>query len=160
MHKNTVHLIIRFSDNLFSVGNVIDKHNQIVSMHGFVWFGKLGQVISQTRMDILKSQITSSTPTYVFLVKGNRQQSTFYKANLLGISKELPRKDMKFIPDYYKEFNLLKYITTWIMISETISIEPSIMSKFKAVNSVFPILETLARSSSGYFLIHESKNIF
>jgi hypothetical protein len=34
------------------------------------------------------------------------------------------------------------------------------MDTLKVVNSVFPISETLQRSSSGYFLVHESKSIF
>ena len=152
--------MIRFSDNLFSVGDVTDKHNQVVSLYGFVWFGKIGQSISQARIDILRSQIANSRPTHVYLVKGNRQKSTFYQSNLLGITKTLSVKDRRFIPSYYKKFDLLKYMSTWIKLSEITAIESSTMSKFKTVNSVFPILETLVRSSSGYFLVHEAKNLY
>jgi hypothetical protein len=160
MADKIFHLAVRFLDNLFSVGNVVEKHNEVVSKLGYVWFGKLGQTISQNRIDMLNAQIAKSIPTYAYLVKGNRKKSTFYRAKLLGISKELNKDEKKFIPPYYSEAKLQKYITTWMRISEIEPIEASTISRLKAMNSVFQLEETLVRSSSGYFLVYESKNLY
>jgi hypothetical protein len=48
----------------------------------------------------------------------------------------------------------------WMKIGQIETIQVKEMDKLKAINSVFPIAETLLRSSSGYFLVHESKSIF
>ena len=160
MTDKTFHLVVRFSDNLFSVGDVVEKHNHVVAKVGYVWFGKIGQTISQNRIDLLNAQIAKSIPTYAYLVKGNRKKSTFYRANLLGISKDLTKEEKKFVPAYYAEAKLLKYMATWMKISNIEPIEISTISNLKTINSVYPLEESLVRSSSGYFFVHESKNLF
>ncbi len=159
MNEKTFHLAIRFSDNLFSIGDVVVKHNEVFYQKGYVWFGKMGQTISQTRMDLLNRQIAQSIPTFVYLVKGNRKKSTFYRADLIAITKELPIGEEVAIPSYYQNNNLLQYMKTWVRISEIVAIEISVISHLQAIGSVFPLQETLIRSSSGYFLVREAKNI-
>jgi len=160
MDDKTLHLVVRFSDNLFSVGDVVEKHNEVVSKYGYVWFGKFGSTISDTRITMLHNQIAKKTTTFIYLVKGNRKKSTFYRANLLEVTKQLPKSEEKHFPKYYIENKLQKHIQTWFKITEIEPIEDSAMSKLKAIGSVFGIQETLVRSSSGYFLVHEAKDIF
>lgn len=155
MPSNPFHLVVRFSDAMFEVGDVVERHNQIAAKRGAVWFGKLGQTISQNRVDLLNNQIKENTPTYLYLVKGNRRKSSAYSADLLAVSKEKP-KDKALIPDYYAEKDLLPYMKAWMKIGEIKAIEMADMKSLKAINSVFPISETLVRSSSGYFLVKKS----
>ena len=160
MEDKAFHLVIRFSDNLFDVGNVVAKHNDIVSKYGYVWFGKMGSAFSESRIEMLKKQIDKGIPTYVYLVKGNRKKSTAYQAKLIDIATELNKTEAKKTPSYYHKKELVQYMKVWIKIGEINSIEMSDMSRLKTINSVFPIQETLVRSSSGYFLVHESTSIF
>jgi hypothetical protein len=53
MEDKVLHLVVRFSDNLFSVGEVTEKHNEVVLKFGYVWFGKFGSTISEKRIEIL-----------------------------------------------------------------------------------------------------------
>ena len=53
MDSRPFHLVVRFSDTMFAAGDVVDLHNAIVKKRGSVWFGKLGQTLSQNRMDLL-----------------------------------------------------------------------------------------------------------
>jgi hypothetical protein len=160
MDDKSFHLAVRFSDNLFSVGEVTEKHNEVVSKFGYVWFGKFGNTISESRIEMLNQQITKGIPTYIYLVKGNRKKSTFYQADLLGIARQLPNGEEKCFPEYYAQHDLVKFIKTWFKISQISPIESSALSKLKAVGSIYPIQETLVRSSSGYFLVHEAKNLY
>ena len=157
--SNPFHLVVRFSDTMFGVGDVVAVHNEIASKHGSVWFGKLGSSVSQTRVNMLNKQIEQSTPTFLYLVKGNRKKSTAYRADLLAISRDFP-KEKKQIPAYYEEKDLLEFMKVWMKIGKIEPIELSDMRSLKAINSIYPIAETLVRSSSGYFLVHESKSIF
>jgi hypothetical protein len=154
-----LHLVVRFSDTMFGMEDVVSIHNQVVAKQGYVWFGKLGQAISQMRVDWLNKQVGKKIPTYLYLVKGNRRKSTAYRTDLLAISRESP-EGKGFYPAYYAEKELLKHMKTWMKIGQIESIEMSEMNGLKAISSIFPISETLARSSSGYFLVHESKSIF
>jgi hypothetical protein len=153
------HLVVRFSDSMFGVGDVVGRHNDLVNQHGSVWFGKLGQTISQGRIDMLNLQVEKGIPTWLYLVKGNRRKSTAYRAELLSISRETP-KNTNLIPAYYAEKDLLQFMKVWMQISQIEAIDMSEMNKLKALNSVFPISETLVRSSSGYFLVRESNLIY
>ena len=153
------HLVVRFSDTLFEVGDVVALHNEVVENHGSVWFGKLGQTLSQSRVDILSKQMEQGIPTFLYLVKGNRRKSTAYRASLLQLGKETP-KETRLIPRYYTEKDLIQYMKAWMKIRLIEPINMSDMSALKAINSVYPISETLVRSSSGYFLVQESKSIF
>jgi hypothetical protein len=144
---------------MFGVGDVVSKHNEIVASHGAVWFGKLGQTLSQNRIEMLNHQIEKKIPTFLYLVKGNRRKSTAYRASLLLVSREIP-ENKALIPAYYAEKDLIQYMKAWMKIGQIESIELSEMDKLKAINSVFPIAETLALSSSGYFLVHESRSIY
>jgi hypothetical protein len=144
---------------MFGVGDVVSKHNEVVALHGAVWFGKLGQTLSQGRIDMLNQQVEKEIPTFLYLVKGNRRKSTAYRAPLLFVSKEIP-KEKALIPAYYAEKDLIQYMKAWMKIGPIEPIEMDRMNGLKALNSVFPISETLVLSSSGYFLVRESKSIY
>jgi len=61
MESKTFHLVVRFSDNLFGVGDVIAKH-------GAVWFGKLGSPFSFSRIELLNKQIEASVPPFLLIL--------------------------------------------------------------------------------------------
>ena len=153
------HLVVRFSDSMFGVGDVVAQHNSVVATNGAVWFGKLGQTLSQGRIDLLNQQVAKKIPTFLYLVKGNRRKSTAYRAPLILVTRDQP-KETALIPAYYAEKDLIQYMKAWMKTGQIEPIEMSEMDKLKAINSVFPIAETLVRSSSGYFLVHESNFIF
>ena len=160
MESSPLHLVIRFSDTMFSVGDVVSFHNEVVDRHGVVWFGKLGGTLALSRVEMLNKQIEQKIPTFIYLVKGNRRKSTPYKASIFSVSRDLPKNEKALIPSYYAEKKLLKYMTAWVKMGHIEQVEMSDMKSLKTINSVFPIEETLVRSSSGYFLVHESKAIF
>ena len=160
MPSTPLHLVIRFSDTMFSVGDVVSLHNEVVDKHGAVWFGKLGGTLSLSRIEMLNKQIDQKVPTFIYLVKGNRRKSTPYKAEILAVSRDMPKKEKALIPSYYAEKKLLKFMNAWVKIGHVEQVEMSAMKNLKTINSIFPIEETLVRSSSGYFLVQESKSIF
>ena len=160
MNSETLHLVIRFSDTMFDVGDVISNHNEVVKKHKAVWFGKLGGTLSFSRIELLNKQISEKKPTFVYLVKGNRKKSTPYKAQILTVTRDFPKKEKDLIPSYYAEKKLLKYMSVWIKVGHIEKVEMNDLKNFKTINSIFPLEETLSRSSSGYFLVHESKLIY
>jgi hypothetical protein len=145
---------------MFDVGDVIALHNEVVNKHGSVWFGKLGGTLSLARIEMLNKQVEQKIPTFLYLVKGNRKKSTPYKARILTASRDFPKKEKALMPSYYAEKKLLKYMNAWVKVGHIEQVEMADLKNLKTINSIFPIEETLVRSSSGYFLVHESKSIF
>lgn len=160
METSPLHLVIRFSDTMFGVGGVVAQHNQVVDQHGAAWFGKLGSTLAQSRIDWLNKQIEQGIPTFLYLVKGNRRKSTLYKAGILAVSRDFPKTEDLLIPPYYAEKKLVKFMNAWVKVRRIEQVEMSELKNLKTINSIFPIEETLVRSSSGYFLVRESKSIF
>lgn len=160
METSALHLVIRFSDTMFDVGDVISNHNEIVKKHGAVWFGKLGGTLGLPRIELLNKQIAQKIPTFIYLVKGNRKKSTPYKASVLAISRDFPKKEKTLIPPYYVEKKLLKLMNAWVKIGHIEQVEMTDLKNLKAISSISPLEETLSLSQSGYFLVHESKSIY
>ena len=159
MDKETYHLAIRFSDSRFHIEDVVDLHNKIVSNIGYVWFGKMGLPIAASKIEQLKLQITLKRPTFVYLVKTFRTESTFYKANILDIKRQLPAIEAKNFPSYYREYDLVNYIKTWLKISKVVPSTKEEINNIKVVKSVFTLRETLSRSASGHFWVKKTKVI-
>lgn len=159
MAEKTIHLVVRFSDTLFGVGDVIARHNEVIDTHGAVWFGKMGQTIAQNRVEALNKQIEHSIPTFLYLVKGYRKKSTAYRTDLIQVARERP-EETALIPPYYAEKDLLQYMKAWIKFGKIELIDMVEMRYLRAINSVYPIAETLAKSSSGYFLVIESNLVY
>ena len=154
MNKKDYHLVIRFSDSMFDVGDVVSIHNGLVEKHGSVWFGKLGQTISQKRVDLINKQIELGIETFLYLVKGNRKKSTAYQAKIISVKKSLPDQN-HLIPEYYSTKAIQKYMKVYIRVGMIHEIRLSEMENLKAISSIFSITETIEKSSSGYFLVHE-----
>ena len=116
-------------------------------------------LLAQGRIDIINNQIEQGIPTYLYLVKGNRQKSAVYRAHLMYVARYRP-KEKVLIPIYYSKKKLLQYMNAWMKIDKIEQVDMSTLNSLKAINSVIPISETLARSSSGYFLVRENKTTY
>src|SRR5688572_14011063 len=125
MNSTPLHLVIRFSDTMFGVGDVVALHNQVVDQQGAVWFGKLGGTLSQSRIEWLNKQVEQKVPTFLYLVKGNRRKSTPYKARILAVSRDLPKKEKALIPPYYAKKKMLRFMNAWVKIGHIEQLEMS-----------------------------------
>jgi hypothetical protein len=153
--KRPVHLLIRFSDNLFAIGDVISRHQEVIQQKGSVWFGKLGTAIGHEHFDVINMQREKEIPSFLYLVKGNRRKSTFYKARIISLSPTYPESEESLIPQYYFEKGIIEYIKFWAKLSDIQTLPPEKIKTIKVRSSVLDIEETLFRSSAGHFLIQE-----
>ena len=155
--KKPIHLLIRFSDRLLDKRSTIEEHQKVIDEAGAVWFGKMGQPISQSAIDTLNKQVKENIPTFIYLVKGNRRKPKAYKSNLVLASKTIPEEEMGFFPPYYKELEILRFIKFWAKVNNLYEIDLKDLHKMRVVSSVYPLAETLFKSSSGHFYVKEKK---
>jgi hypothetical protein len=157
IQKTPIHLLIRFSDRLLENKGTIEEHQKVIEQEGAVWFGKMGQPISQNAIDKLNMQVEEGIPTFIYLVKGNRKKPNAYISNLVLASKTIPEDEISLVPAYYKELEILRFINFWGKVTNLHEIDLKDLSKMGVVSSVYPLLETLVKSSSGHFYIKEKK---
>jgi len=153
--EKPIHLVIRFSDSLFNVGDVVSKHREVIDLKGSVWFGKIGTPVGKTHISKINEQIQRGIESHLYLVKGNRSRSTFYKGSMISLSHEFPSKEKDQIPGYYFEVDIIESIKFWVKLSDLMFLEPKEVNHIKVSSSVLPIQESIFRSSSGHFIVHQ-----
>ena len=157
--QQPVHLLVRFSDNLFAVGDAIAKHQEVVQKGESVWFGKLGTPISHKAIETIKWQIENKISSYLYLVKGNRRKSTFYKATIITLTDKFPKNEKDTSPPYYFEKKIARQMKSWIKIRDIQPLESSEVKFLKVKSSVLNLEETLFRSSAGlFYVVQKSPN--
>jgi hypothetical protein len=155
--QKPLHLLIRFSDRLLEKRSTIEEHQKVIEQEGAVWFGKMGQPIAQHAIDKLNKQVDDNIPTFIYLVKGNRRKPNAYISNLVLASKTVPEDEISLVPPYYKELEILRFIKFWAKVTNLQEIDLKDLAKMRVASSVYPLLETLVKSSSGHFYIKEKK---
>ena len=156
--QKPIHLLIRFSDRLLKDTATIPEHQKVIEQEGSVWFGKMGQRISQDAIDALNKQVEDKIPTYIYLVKGNRRKPSAFISELIIASISVPAKEHYLIPAYYRELDIVRFIKFWVKVKNIHEIELGDLNRMSVASSVYPLQETLIKSSSGHFYLQEKKS--
>ncbi|MHA1226579.1 MAG: hypothetical protein ACTSPV_07560 [Candidatus Hodarchaeales archaeon] len=131
----------------------------MIENEGAVWFGKMGQPISQNAIDKLNQQVKDNIPTFIYLVKGNRRKPTAFISDLIIASKSIPQEEENLIPSYYEELEIIRFMKFWAKVKNIHKIDSRELNKMGVASSVYPLQETLIKSSSGFFYIKEKQVI-
>jgi len=157
--ERPIHLLIRFSDSLFGIGNVVEKHNKIVEEFDSVWFGKIGVPISATHIAKIERQIEAGVKSYVLLAKGNRKKTDIFIADIYELSRLTPITEKHKIPEYYIANQLIDRMKFWIRIGKICELPPESFNIFKVRNSINDLHESLYRSSMGHFVLVKKSDV-
>jgi len=150
-----IHILIRYSDRLHRVGGVITRHNEVIQSQGSVWFGKLGRQVAQKHIDAVNQQCVSGIPTYLYLVQKAGSGYVVDQGTVTEMARVLPPGKEHLVPEYYFTTGIIDGIRLWARLCEIKSIEPSYLGKLRALSSIMPVPETLARSMSSHFIVRE-----
>jgi len=153
--KKPIHLLIRFSDRLLENRGTIEEHQNVIEKEGAVWFGKMGQPVSYNVIEKLNQQVEKNIKTYIYLVKGNRRTPSAFLSELIIASREFPQNEKELIPAYYQELEIIQFIKVWVKIRCLHEIGSGDLNKMRVASSVYPLTETLIKSSTGHFIIKE-----
>ncbi len=151
------HLLIRYSDVMFSAYDTIAEHASIVEKEGAVWFGKLGKTLGQVHITRINYQSKKGENSYLFLVQKHGVKYEFYKCKILRLSTEFPKAESKLIPPYYYDKDILKNISLWIKLSNINQSNYMEIDKFHILSSHSSILSTLRKSMAALFVLGEGK---
>lgn len=149
-------LLVRYSDRLFSVGDVIARHQAVISEFGSVWFGKFGQPIGRTTAERLE-RLRSSDGPYLYLAQRHDQGMDVFQAPILRFTFT-PPSERKLVPSYYEELNLTRLMRSWIKVGAIRPTSPSTLDELVVVSSGNTGRDALRRSMSGAFIVERRRS--
>lgn len=149
------HIVIRFSDKLGATADTIEAHTRVIDKYGVAWFGKMGKTLALRHVERINEQCEIGIPTHLYLVQSSRQESRVYRGDLLQIARRLPLDQKRFIPNYYQENDLVKYMTLWGKLSSLKLIDSSYLTRLYVASSGSPVSQVLGASMAGLFIVRE-----
>lgn len=136
-------IALRFGEHFAPPCGTIAAHQAIIDDKGYVWYGKLGNTVSDKNISMI---MEIEKPKILLINSGKADR---YWANIVEIKKTTPNLDG--IPEYYRDNN--EKFKIWFKI---ISFEPAsknIMSKCYVTSSGATLGEASKHSMSPYFII-------
>jgi hypothetical protein len=152
--RTPIHIVIRYSDKLHNVGDVIGKHIEVIQTHSNVWFGKIGRPLAQMHVDTVNKQCVDGTPTYLYLVQKKGSKYSVYQGTVLKMSRLFP-EEQHLVPKYYFSTGIVNKIQLWVLLSEIKPLAPKKLRELRALTSVMSMSETLAKSMAAHFIVRE-----
>lgn len=145
-NQTTRTIALRFADNFAPEPGTILIHSNLIKENGYVWYGKLGNPISQRVIEDLLSQ---KSPRILLIHSGRADR---YWAKVEYIQREQPCLDE--IPFYYRA--QAKKFRTWFKLTNIEAAEPDVMLKCKVASSGDMLSNVSKHSLSPYFIIDYS----
>lgn len=117
-------IALRFGETFSPRCGTIEAHQQVIKKYGYVWYGKLGSSISDSKLDLMKNE---KTKKILLIHSGGIDR---YWAYYDEISKEKPKNHY---PRYYSD--MADKFKVWFKITRIESAPKDIMSKCTVVSS-------------------------
>lgn len=136
-------IALRFADRFAPEEGTIKAHQRVIDTYGFVWYGKMGNAVSET---ILKELIENEEPRILLIHSG---KSDRYWAYIDAAQKEQP--DRKYIPEYYR--NNAENFRSWFRVTRFESAPGDILSHCVVPSSGNTLSYTSRHSMSPYYII-------
>lgn len=136
-------IALRFGEHFAPPCGTIAAHQGIIDELGYVWYGKLGNTIS----DKVAAEVMENESPRILLI--NSGKATRYWANVAEIKKITP--DTSGIPAYYRDN--AKNFKTWFKVVSFEAAPKDIMSRCFVTSSGAPLGEASKHSMSPYFII-------
>lgn len=140
-YMNTIAL--RFGEHLAPECGTIEAHRRIIDKYGYVWYGKMGNRISEA----VSKEIVADEVQKILLIRSGHAER--YWAIVKEISYD--NDDIEAIPEYYR--NERGKFKTWFKITKFVEAPKDIMSKCVVTSSGQLLGNVSKHSMSPYFKI-------
>ena len=141
-------IALRFGEHFAPSCGTIVAHQEIIDKLGYVWYGKLGNTVSDK---IVAEIMANDTPKILLINSGKADR---YWANIVEIKKSTPEANG--IPEYYRENS--NNFRTWFKIASFDIAPKNIMRQCCVASSGAPLSEASKHSMSPYFIIEYNED--
>ncbi len=143
-------IALRFGETFAPEGGTIKAHQVILDSLGYVWYGKLGNPVSDKVLDEIKD---SNGMFWMLLINSGKAERNWVQVE--EVSKKTPEAFA--IPDYYRDST--ERFKTWFKITKIIPAPKDIMSKCRVVSSDNTLSDVSKHSMSPYFIIECNEEV-
>lgn len=134
---------LRFAENYAPDGGTISAHQHVIDEIGHVWYGKLGNPVSQA---IAREILASEDPCILLIHSGGQER---YWAHVDAIQRDEPK--LSEVPSYYR--SMAEKFKCWFRVTEFTKADKNVMSNCTVVSSGKRLTDASRRSMSPYFII-------
>ena len=134
---------LRFADNFAPECGTITAHEQVIEEFGHVWYGKLGNKVSDK---MLKTIMDAEEPKILLIRSGKSER---YWAYVCQVQHEQP--NINEIPNYYRDIAGL--FKTWFCVTRFEKAPKNVMSECVVASSGALLGHVSKHSMSPYFII-------
>ena len=157
MGPTPIHVLMRFSDKLFAIGNVIERHAAVLERHGAVWIAKIGRPLGGTRISSINTQIAADVASYLFLYQRKLGSHELWRSELLEVRASSPSAHDPCVPSYYADCNMFAIAETWFKVESFRGVGDRELDRLVTLSSRQPIIQTLTTSTAALFIIGQGK---
>lgn len=136
-------IALRFGEHFSPECGTVAAHEALIQKNGYVWYGKLGNAVSQK---VINELLNNEDPRFLLISSGKADR---YWVHFDEVSKGQPSLDE--YPEYYH--NLGANMKTWFRVTCFEQADKNIMSKCFVASSGKPLTEASKHSMSPYFII-------
>ena len=136
-------IALRFADRFAPEEGTIKAHQRVIDTYGFVWYGKMGNAVSES---VLK-ELSANENARILLIHSGK--SDRYWAYIDAAQKEQPEK--QYIPEYYRD-NAANF-KSWFRVTRFESAPSDILSQCVVPSSGNTLSYTSRHSMSPYYII-------
>lgn len=136
-------IALRFTEKFAPCEGTVKAHEAMIERNGFVWYGKMGNPISQKTVEQI---LSNGEPRILLIHSGNVGR---YWAYVEAIQYSKP-KDEEF-PEYYHD--KAEHFKTWFKVKKFDQAPRNIMSDCKVASSGAILSMASKQSMSPYFII-------
>jgi len=136
-------IALRFGEHFAPECGTIAAHQEVIDSLGYVWYGKLGNTISDKNI----SEVMKNKSPKILLI--NSGKADRYWANIVEIRKTTPETEG--IPQYYRDDT--EKFKTWFKVISFEAAPKTIMSQCYVASSGAPLGEVSKHSMSPCFVI-------
>jgi len=152
------HLVVRYTEDMYEIDDVIERHNQMALRHEAVWVGKPFHVMGRVPMDIINQQIGAGLGPRLYFINTKRKRPIAHVGMLLAVTMRSPG-DKELIPAFYKQKRILNRMKVWMKVDFLQGFYLSDLPTLEKMNAVYDDAEMLADKSSGYFMLYEDMEV-
>lgn len=135
---------LRFADTFAPAEGTIQAHQDLINKKGFVWYGKLGAVVSSK---VANKILSNEFPRILLIHSGKIGR---YWAYITKIQYDIPPRQE--IPAYYRDnADMFK---TWFKVIRIEEASKGVLSICTVASSSRPLSEVSRSSMSPYFIIN------
>lgn len=135
-------IALRYAENFAPNIGTIGAHQQVIDTIGYVWYGKLGNPVSEK----IATEILQAPDSVILLIHSGGQDR--YWAHVEAIQRNTPSEG---VPRYYQ--NMTDKFKCWFKVTEFEKAAKDVMCQCFVASSKKPLSLASRHSMSPYFII-------